>query len=71
MIGTAAHQDFNIYSLDFDVIGQVDTSPCGNLILRIGHTSVGEDSWEFIAHVTLTPAEVEAFIADIKAKMTR
>lgn len=51
-----------------DIIGQVETSAAGNLVLRIG--SVNEDgSWTQDKHVVLTPAEWTAFLTEASEKM--
>lgn len=56
-----------------DVIGSVEKSPFGNLVLRAGTqtlSSTGEDGWEQRLHIVLTPTEVEDFISLIRETLS-
>jgi hypothetical protein len=53
----------------FPVIGEVESVPAGNAILRIGRTvSRTDHSWIQELHLVLTPAERDRLIADLIAQ---
>lgn len=49
------------------VVGQVTTSPSGNVVLRIGQEerSLRQSYWEQTEHVVLTPTEAIALAREI------
>lgn len=50
------------------VIGEVDKSASGNLILRAGHT-LGDAGWEQTEHIVLTPAEGLLLVLEITSAL--
>lgn len=44
------------------VIGDVDTSPSGNVVVRVGHTLSDSPGWEQTEHVVLDRDEAQALI---------
>lgn len=67
-LGRESHDQLNVYGLDYDIIGAIETSAAGNLIIRIGHTSAVDERWEQVAHITLTPDEVQRLYDNIEAQ---
>lgn len=52
------------------VIGDVETSVRGNIILRVGQLNVvGGNGWHQTEHVVLSPDEARAFVADIQDRI--
>ena len=52
---------------DHHVIGQIETSPNGNTVLRAGATNEPGDSWSQSLHIVLTPEETRELIAELSA----
>lgn len=55
--------DRSIYHPLADVIGQVETSQAGNVVLRVGQEVAPHNGWHQTAHVVLTPDEARALAA--------
>lgn len=57
----------NVYRPEHDVIGAIEgRTVAGNLPIRIGRT-IGGTHWEQTGYIVLTPAEVDALIAELEA----
>lgn len=67
-LGRKSHEQFGPYDLSYDIVGDVETSAAGNLIIRVGRTNVADERWEQVAHITLTPDEVQRFYDAIGAQ---
>lgn len=67
-LGRESHAQFGPYDLSYDIIGAIETSAAGNLIIRVGHTEVADERWEQVAHITLTPDEVRRLYDTIEAQ---
>lgn len=53
-----------------DVIGKIERSMTGNLILRIGSINPDGHSWCQDKHVVLVPGEIEQFLNEVNSVMT-
>ena len=49
------------------VIGEVETSIKGNVILRVGRLADDRSHWSQTEHVVMTPDETIAFVCDLVA----
>lgn len=52
------------------LIGEVTTSPSGNVVLRIGHTYEDSSAWEQTEYVVLNRDEAQALIERLQAALT-
>lgn len=44
------------------VIGSIEQAANGNTVLRVGTQGAGDETWEQVAHVVLTPTERQRLI---------
>ena len=51
------------------VIAAPESSPAGNLVLRVGREHIGGEGWHQTEHVVLEPAEAERLALDILHKL--
>lgn len=51
------------------VIGQVETTGSGNIVLRVGRELARDSGWEQTEHVVLTPAEAAALIDELRSAL--
>lgn len=58
----------NPYNTFPDVIGEVEVSPAGNAVLRVGQTNRDGHSWHQTAHVVLTPDERETLVTTLASQ---
>ena len=52
---------------DHHLIGEIETSPAGNTVLRCGATNWPNRGWTQRLHIVLTPDETRALIAELTA----
>jgi hypothetical protein len=57
----------SIYHPLADVIGSVEVSGAGNVILRAGRENEAHGSWSQMLHIVLTPDEADLLIDELTA----
>lgn len=69
MYGHKVRTAYDIRRVSRDVVGRVDTSAAGNLILEIGEMEIEGTTWQKTGHVVLTPEEYLEFRAECDRNM--
>lgn len=57
------------YRIHRSVIGGVETSQTGNIVLRVGRENYPGGPWTATEHVVLTPAEARALMTDVAVRL--
>jgi hypothetical protein len=65
--GTALSRRQRMANSPRSVIGTLDTSPAGNLILAVGHTIDEDGHWEKTEHVVMARDEAMQFVGHVLA----
>jgi hypothetical protein len=52
-----------------DLIGGIDRTPSGNIVLRVGRELGTGQGWESTGHIVMTTPEVGAFIESLRSAL--